>query len=281
MHLRGFQMALRAPGALHTMARRKAATLYAKKETRRCAHDDRSVPGPWEGKPRKLPIARLDSAGVALLEQRLAEATARGVPAHMRFAYPRPSEVGPSESEARQQVVPGEAAVLLLLCSVGGRPSILFEERNRRLAAHSGEACFAGGKADDADTSLAATAVREAVEELGIAAADVRIIGGLPPVPGKDHRLRVHPFVGVLAGETDPETLRVSRNEVHRAFALPLEYFFDPANSTMVRFRQSRIRIPVYRTDKPSLTIWGLTAFILHEFLQRISAAAPPLSSEK
>ncbi|KAJ2521280.1 hypothetical protein GGI11_001688 [Coemansia sp. RSA 2049] len=275
-------MPLRAPGALHAMARRKAAALYAKKETRRCAHDDRSVPRHWEGKPRKLPITRLDRAGVALLEQRLAEATARGVPPHMRFTYPQPSGLEPNDNESKQQiVVPAEAAVLLLLCSVKGRPSILFEERNRRLAAHSGEACFAGGKADDADTSLAATAVREAVEELGIAAADVRIIGELPPVPGKDYRLRVHPFVGVLAGETDPKTLCVSRNEVHRAFALPLEYFFNPANSTMVRFRQSRIRIPVYQTDKRSLTIWGLTAFILHEFLQRISAAAPPLSSQK
>ncbi|KAJ2657102.1 hypothetical protein IWW48_004699 [Coemansia sp. RSA 1200] len=273
-------MPLRALDALHTIARRKTAALYAKKEARRSAHDDGSVPRHWEGKPCNPPISRLDSAGIALLEQRLAEATAQGVPPHMRFTYPKPSVLEPSNNESTQQMaVAAEAAVLLLLCTVEGRPSILFEERNRRLAAHSGEACFAGGKADDADTSLAATAVREAVEELGIAAADVRIIGELPPVPGKDYRLRVHPFVGVLAGETDPKSLRVSRNEVHRAFALPLDYFFNPANSTLVRFRQSRIRIPVYQTDKRSLTIWGLTAFILHEFLQRITAG-PPLSEE-
>ncbi|KAJ2549690.1 hypothetical protein EV175_004348 [Coemansia sp. RSA 1933] len=168
------------------------------------------------------------------------------------------------------QGTPDEAAVLLLLCTVNGQVSVLFEERNRRLSSHSGEICFAGGKADPRDLSLDHTAVREAEEELGIDSRDVQIIGRLLPVPSKDYRLRVHPFVGVLADHVDVKKLKVNGDEVHRAFTLPLDHFYDLAKRSTMRFRNTGLSIPVYQSDKQGLAIWGLTAFILHEFLRCI-----------
>lgn len=204
------------------------------------------------------PFSVLDEAGIELVRRRLANAAQHRDTARFKYAAGA-----------------GEAAVLLLLCTVGGQPSIVFEERQRRLTAHGGEACFAGGKADAEDPTLVHTALRETREELGLDPACVAVLGRLPPVPNKTATLRVHPVVGVMTGALDLQGLALNRDEVHRAFALPLSHFYQAENCDNVpRFRNTGLRVPVYNTGKPGLRIWGLTAFILHEFLCRIGDPA-------
>ncbi|KAJ2797712.1 hypothetical protein H4R21_004212 [Coemansia helicoidea] len=176
------------------------------------------------------------------------------MPAHMRFKW-RHS---------------GTAAVLVLLCEVGGQVSLLLEERNNRLSSHGGEVCFAGGKCEPGESAERA-ALRETFEELGLPESAVEIVGEMHPVPNKANTLQVHPLVGVVRGPLD---LRLNRDEVHRAVVLPLAHFYDPAARSLVPFRSLDISIPTYTTDKPGLRIWGLTAFILYEFLCRIAAPA-------
>ncbi|KAJ2061215.1 hypothetical protein GGI17_003250 [Coemansia sp. S146] len=201
------------------------------------------------------PFSALDEAGIELVRRRLANAAQHRETAQFKYATGA-----------------GEAAVLLLLCTVDGQPSIVFEERQRRLTAHGGEACFAGGKADAEDPTLVHTALRETREELGLDPACVAVLGRLPPVPNKTATLRVHPVVGVMTRTLDLQGLALNRDEVHRVFALPLSHFYLAENCDNVpRFRNTGLRVPVYNTDKPGLRIWGLTAFILHEFLCRIS----------
>ncbi|PIA16403.1 hypothetical protein COEREDRAFT_42997 [Coemansia reversa NRRL 1564] len=173
-----------------------------------------------------------------------------------------------------------EAAVLVILCTVNGRVSVMFEERNNRLNSHGGEACFAGGKADEGDGSLEHTALRETFEEIGLPEKSITIVGRLPPTPNKSGSLRVHALVGVVEQPLDVGTLSVNRDEVHRVFTLPLSHFYDPHNRELVAFRDANVQIPQYGTDKRGLRIWGLTAFLLHEFLSRIGSpendVAPP-----
>ncbi|KAJ2780036.1 hypothetical protein GGI15_003675 [Coemansia interrupta] len=208
------------------------------------------------------PITALDSSSIATITQRLSQATSQGTPSHLRFPAP-----------AHPQ---SNAAVLLLLCTVDGQPSVLFEERSGRLNAHGGEVCFPGGKADDTDgESLETTALRETWEEVGLPRDRVRVVGGIPPVPDRSGRLRVHTVVGVLGGELDLGSLRVNREEVERAFVMPLEWFYREDVREAVRFRGRRW-IPQYRSDRDGLVIWGLTAFILHEFLCRIAESSLP-----
>ncbi|KAJ2908674.1 hypothetical protein GGI21_002651 [Coemansia aciculifera] len=207
------------------------------------------------------PVSALDDAGLGLVRRRLANALRQQPQRHCRFKYATGA---------------GEAAVLLLLlASKSGQPSVLFEERQRRLLAHGGEVCFAGGKADPGDATLVHTALRETHEELGLDPGSVSVLGRLPPVPNKTGSLRVHPVVGFTDGYLDPLSLELNRDEVHRAFTLPLSHFFCEGNRDLSQeFRTTGVSIPVYTTDKPGLRIWGLTAFILHEFLSRISDAA-------
>ncbi|KAJ1820145.1 hypothetical protein GGH91_001201 [Coemansia sp. RSA 2671] len=202
---------------------------------------------------RTPPVSALDDAGVELIRRRLANSMANRAP--HRFRY----KAGASE-----------AAVLLLLCTEKGRPCILFEERQRRLLAHGGEVCFAGGKADSEDPTLVHTALRETREELGLDPSLVRVLGRMPPVPSKNGLLRVHPVVGVV-GELGG--LRLNREEVHRAFALPVSHFYE-GNEVAEGFRDTGLKVPVYQTDKRGLSIWGLTAYILNEFLIRVGDPA-------
>ncbi|KAJ2827973.1 hypothetical protein GGI24_002518 [Coemansia furcata] len=196
------------------------------------------------------PFTDLDAASLELVRRRLARAAQRK--AAPRFKYAAGA---------------GDAAVLLLLCTVDGHASIVFEERHRRLAAHSGEACFAGGKADPQDATLVETALRETHEELGIDASCVAVLGRMGPVPNKTASLKVHPVVGALTTALDLKGLAISRDEVHRAFALPLSHFYHEKNRDLGAFRNTGLSLPVYATDKPGLRIWGLTAYILNEFL--------------
>ncbi|KAJ1843517.1 hypothetical protein LPJ73_005469 [Coemansia sp. RSA 2703] len=203
------------------------------------------------------PVDSLDSTSIATIAQRLSHASNQGIPSHLRFTQAAHS--------------PSNAAVLLLLCTVNGQPSVLFEERSGRLNTHGGEVCFPGGKADDMDgESLEATALRETWEEVGLPGERIRVLGGIPPVPDRSGRLRVHTVVGVLQGELDLQALQVNREEVERAFVLPLGWFYRADVREAVRFRGTRW-IPQYRSDRDGLVIWGLTAFILHEFLCRIA----------
>ena len=65
----------------------------------------------------------------------------------------------------------GEAAVVLIERATGGRH-------------HSGEVSFPGGRAEDADDDLVATAIREAEEEIGLDAAR----GGASASPARSSR---------------------------------------------------------------------------------------------
>ncbi|KAJ2447779.1 nudix (nucleoside diphosphate linked moiety X)-type motif 8 [Coemansia sp. RSA 2424] len=212
------------------------------------------------------PLTALDDAGLDLVRRRLlfnnsnssSNAPAKDSIYNFKFAFAAGA---------------GEAAVLLLLCqNEHQQPGILFEERHRQLSSHGGEACFAGGKADAGDLTLVHTALREAHEELGLDPGSVSVLGRLPPVPNKTGSLRVHPIIGATTCTDIIRSLTLNRDEVHRAFFLPLEHFYDPRNvaATPV-FRNTGLRIPIYSSDKQGLRIWGLTAFILHEFLRRIN----------
>jgi hypothetical protein len=63
---------------------------------------------------------------------------------------------------------PREAAVLMILCSVNGEPSLLFTKRAAHMSLHGGEISFPGGHFDAAagDIHVQDTAIRETHEEL-------------------------------------------------------------------------------------------------------------------
>src|SRR4029079_17930579 len=84
------------------------------------------------------------------------------------------------------------AVLVLLYPDAHSEARIVLTERVSYDGHHSGEVSFPGGKAEARDADAAATAVREASEEVGLDAvsAEVTVVGTLEPVfiPVSDFR---------------------------------------------------------------------------------------------
>ena len=159
---------------------------------------------------------------------------------------------------------PGDrlAAVLALLVE---RPelALVFTKRSHALPRHAGEISFPGGIVDDADVDLAATALREAQEEVGLDPSLPEMLGALPPVHTTVSGILVVPFVGML--QASP-VLTVSDGEIDEVLTFPVRRLFEVEE--IVEFEPTegrRWRGWVYELE--GRTIWGATGWMLHELL--------------
>ncbi|HEY5429183.1 MAG TPA: CoA pyrophosphatase [Solirubrobacteraceae bacterium] len=158
-----------------------------------------------------------------------------------------------------------DAAVLVALYVDRGRLHAVFTKRRDDLRRHPGEISFPGGRRDDTDADLEATALREAEEEIGLPPAAVRVLGALQPTPTIVTGYAVYPFVGLI----EPGMAwTLSAREV----AAVLEVALDDVLAGYARRRLVRRGIPI-RTDTYVVgddLIWGATARILADLLHRI-----------
>jgi 8-oxo-dGTP pyrophosphatase MutT (NUDIX family) len=159
-----------------------------------------------------------------------------------------------------------DAAVLVpLYLDEHGRVTAVFTKRRDDMRRHPGEISFPGGRYDEGEPDLRATALREANEEIGLPKNAVEIIGALQPTPTIATGYAVYPFVGLIeAGRTwTPST-----HEVAEVLELPL----DELLSGYARRRLVRRGVPI-RTDTYVVgenLIWGATARILADLFDRI-----------
>ena len=111
------------------------------------------------------------------------------------------------------------------------------------------------------------TALREAEEEIGLDRAEVEVIGALPPIGTFVTSYKVHPFVGLIGDlrelRAEPDRGR-DRARVHASSELREGF----AMRRLVR-RGVPIRTPTYLIGEH--LIWGATARILGDLLQRLS----------
>ena len=109
------------------------------------------------------------------------------------------------------------ASVLLPLCHDGrtGEPSVLFTLRASSLRAHSGEVSFPGGKRDTDDAHAEACALRECMEEVGL--APERMLGRWHDITNKEGTAAVTPCIAYL-GTIDVDAINSNPDEVGRAW---------------------------------------------------------------
>jgi 8-oxo-dGTP pyrophosphatase MutT (NUDIX family) len=158
-----------------------------------------------------------------------------------------------------------DAAVLVPLYVAGGELYGVFTQRKNDLRRHAGEVSFPGGRSDEGDPSLQATAVREAEEEIGLRPQAVGIVGALRPTPTIATGYAIYPFVGVIEAGT---TWTLSAREV----AAVLELRLRDVRAGYQRRRLLRRGIPIL-TDTYTVGdhfIWGATARIVSDLLERI-----------
>jgi 8-oxo-dGTP pyrophosphatase MutT (NUDIX family) len=167
---------------------------------------------------------------------------------------------------------PVDAAVLLPLYGWSDEPGLVFTERRADLRRHAGEISFPGGRPDDGDADLAATALREAQEEIGLDPAVVEIGEELPATGTFVTGYRIHPFVGRIPhpGQLD---LQPNPAEVETVLTFSLELLRDGYAMRRLIRRGVPLHTPTYEVE--GHLIWGATARILADFLERLDRGAP------
>jgi 8-oxo-dGTP pyrophosphatase MutT (NUDIX family) len=161
-----------------------------------------------------------------------------------------------------------EAAVLLPLYGwPDDEPGLVFTERRADMRRHAGEISFPGGRKDEADADLAATALREAQEEIGLDPAAVKLSDALPPTNTFVTGYRVHPFVGHIP---HPAELNLEPNpaEVETVLTFSLDLLRDSYEIRRLVRRGVPIHTPTYEVE--GHLIWGATARILGDLLERL-----------
>jgi len=160
-----------------------------------------------------------------------------------------------------------DAAVLLALYGWPEKPGLIFTERRADLRRHAGEISFPGGRQDEGDAGLTATALREAEEEIALDPAAVELVGALPLVSTFVTGYRVHPFVGLVA---DPAELGLQPNptEVETVLTYSLELLRESYEMRRLVRRGVPIHTPTYEVE--GQLIWGATARILGDLLERL-----------
>ncbi|XP_057466122.1 nudix hydrolase 15, mitochondrial-like [Actinidia eriantha] len=158
------------------------------------------------------------------------------------------------------------AAVLICLFEgTEGELRVILTKRSMNLSSHPGDVALPGGKMEEVDADDSATALREAMEEIGLDPALVEVVANLEPFISQ-HQLLVVPVVGLLPRIEDFKPL-LNEDEVDAIFDAPLEMFLKEDSHRLEerewRSRKYACHLFDFKSEQGAFLIGGLTANIL------------------
>lgn len=158
-----------------------------------------------------------------------------------------------------------DAAVLAPLFADDDGDALLFTQRRADLSSHAGEMSFPGGGREGNEDALAC-ALRESNEEVGLDPAAVQVLGCLPErisIAG----FLVHVFVGRIPSADD---LVIDPGEVESIVPIPLAALRQRDRWEWRVLSGRRLRSPIPFFEWRGHTLWGLTAMLTVDLLERI-----------
>lgn len=174
--------------------------------------------------------------------------------------------------EARKpQVIPPTrdlrpAAVLVALCPGPQGLEVLLTRRSREVGDHQGQVAFPGGSVDPEDRDSLDAAIREAREEVGLAADRAQVLGRLDDFPTITGFL-VTPWVVQVPSF---EGVAPTSGEVDAVFPFPLSWLADDRHVLRLPWRPGDLLVEVLFIPYGEFLIWGATARILWQFWEII-----------
>ncbi|CAL8975227.1 putative Nudix hydrolase NudL [Tessaracoccus sp. O5.2] len=150
------------------------------------------------------------------------------------------------------------SAAVLMLFTDEPDPALTFVTRAETMRRHAGQIALPGGAVDPTDRDLAHTALREADEEVGLAAEHVTILGHLPPLWVPASRYDVTTVVAVWPGG-HPLYARDPR-ETGAVHAFRISQLVSPATRALGR-HPGGFEGPAFVLGDQF--IWGLTAHLV------------------
>ena len=216
--------------------------------------------------PQLVPVFQVDAHLEAVPAQHL---TPEALLA--RFANPPAWQPELVRERKFMNRAPAQAAVLVGLV-MRDEPMVLLTQRPAHMSTHPGQIAFAGGKCDEGDANAAATALREAHEEVGLDARHVQVLGTLPEyVTGS--AFYVTPVVALISPSM---TLQLNTREVSDAFEVPLAFLMNPAHHRWHRHDFEGVTREwlsmSYQDGEQLRFVWGATAGMLRNFYRFLRA---------
>lgn len=162
-----------------------------------------------------------------------------------------------------------QSSVLILLYPDNITLKTVFILRQTYDGVHSGQVSFPGGRVEEKDDSLVATALRESFEEVHILPEKVRILGPLSELYIPPSNFIVLPILGFY--ETQPDFIP-DKTEVAELIETDISFLFDNKlhKQTILDIRGYKINAPYF--DVHSHVVWGATAMILSELKEIIES---------
>lgn len=178
------------------------------------------------------------------------------------------------------------SAVLVPLVNYQGNLCVLFEKRAAHMNKQPGEICFPGGSIEAGDENEAAAAIRETCEELGLPPDTISLIAPLDMLV-LPFNVIIYPYLCSIENynEISPNSDEVDsliyvplqdlqsmdplQTQISLSLVMPEDYPYDLIpNGKNYAWRPAYY--PQYFYKWQGEVIWGITARILHHFLQLI-----------
>ncbi|PCJ93211.1 MAG: coenzyme A pyrophosphatase [Flavobacteriaceae bacterium] len=185
-----------------------------------------------------------------------------GMDSHFKMApMPRILELKPEEIKKKN---PKKAGVMALFFpDEVGVTQLLLILRKTYEGVHSNQIGFPGGKRENDDKDLLATALRETYEEVGVHPKNVSVIKPLSQLYIPPSNFEVHPYIGLYNMET-PFVLQ--KNEVEAIVTVSLVDFMDDKKIIKEKITTSYAQdweVPAFKLN--GYVVWGATAMVLSE----------------
>jgi 8-oxo-dGTP pyrophosphatase MutT (NUDIX family) len=165
--------------------------------------------------------------------------------------------------------------VLVVVFEESGDADVVLTRRSSLLRTHTDEICFPGGRLEPNETPAEA-ALREAYEEVGLDPAGVEVLGSLTPLSTVSSRTGLFPVVGLVPGRP---ALSPNPAEVARAFTVSLAELMVPSVYHQEWWGHGESARAVHFFELPGETVWGATAKILVDLLDRVVSIPPAARS--
>lgn len=151
------------------------------------------------------------------------------------------------------------AGVLVPILVEQGCAKLILTKRSSALKHHPGQIAFPGGKRDDGDVDISATALREAREEIGLDPANVEILGQLPG----HETVTSFSVTPVVARILNPFQPIPEVGEVEEVFQVPMDHVLAVTRFSVQGRRWRGSLRKYYTVPYGPYYIWGATARIL------------------
>lgn len=128
---------------------------------------------------------------------------------------------------------------------------------------HSNQIAFPGGKEEEGDHDLLATALRETEEEVGTPKENVTVLKELTEVYIPPSNFMVKPYVGLYTQEV---SFAIQEEEVENLIEVPMLDLLDDKKIFTKKIATSYaidVDVPAFKLN--GYTVWGATAMMLSE----------------